>query len=155
MKYVNKHQFYFLFAPADYLHSLHIPAQPSILRPMFKFNLKYFILSLLIFITEILIALYVHDSFIRPSVGDYLVVILIYCMIRSIYPSTVIRVAVGVLLFSYIIEIGQYFHLVTLLGLQHSKAARIIIGTSFAFSDLIAYTLGILTVIILEKYCNK
>jgi len=119
---------------------------------MFKFNLKYFILTLLIFLIEVLIALFVHDSFIRPSVGDYLVVILIYCLVRSFYQSTVIRVAIGVLLFSYLIEIGQYFHLVKLLGLQHSRAARIIIGTSFAFSDIIAYTLGILTVIGIEKY---
>lgn len=118
---------------------------------MFKFNLKYFTLSLVLFITEVLIALFVHDRFIRPYVGDYLVVIYIYCVVRTFYQAPVTRVALGVLLFSYLIEIGQYFNLVALLGLQHNRAARIIIGTSFAWSDMLAYTLGIITVILLEK----
>jgi len=118
---------------------------------MLKFSLKYFLLALALFIVEVLIALYVHDSFIRPYVGDYLVVIFIYCVVRSIYQAPVKRVAMGVLIFSYLIEIGQYFNLVGMLGLQHNRAARIIIGTSFAWSDLIAYTLGILTVLLVEK----
>lgn len=122
-----------------------------ILALMLKFSLKYFLLALALFIVEVLIALYVHDSFIRPYVGDYLVVIFIYCVVRSIYQAPVKRVALGVLIFSYLIEIGQYFNLVGMLGLQHNKAARIIIGTSFAWSDLIAYTLGILTVVLVEK----
>jgi DNA integrity scanning protein DisA with diadenylate cyclase activity len=118
---------------------------------MLRFNLKYFLLSLLLFITEIAIALYLHDEFIRPYVGDYLVVMLLYCMVRTIYQAPAIKVAIAVLIFSYLIEIGQYFHLVNLLGLQHNKLARVVIGTSFAWSDIIAYTLGILTVIILDK----
>ena len=118
---------------------------------MLRFNLKYFLLSLLLFTTEIAIALFLHDEFIRPYVGDYLVVILLYCMIRTIYQAPTIKVAIVVLIFSYLIETGQYFHLVNLLGLQHNKLARIVIGTSFAWSDIIAYTLGILTVIILDK----
>ena len=118
---------------------------------MLRFNLKYFLLSLLLFITEIAIALFLHDEFIRPYVGDYLVVILLYCMVRTIYQAPTIKVAIAVLVFSYLIETGQYFHLVNLLGLQHNKLARIVIGTSFAWSDIIAYTLGILTVIILDK----
>jgi len=122
-----------------------------ILAVMLKFSLKYFLLALALFIVEVLIALYVHDSFIRPYAGDYLVVIFIYCVVRSIYQAPVTRVAAGVLIFSYLIEIGQYFHLVHLLGLQHNRAARIIIGTSFAWSDIVAYTLGVLTVILVEK----
>lgn len=118
---------------------------------MLKFSLKYFLLALALFIVEVLIALFVRDAFIRPYVGDYLVVIFIYCVVRSCYQAPVIRVAAGVLIFSYLVEIGQYFHLVTLLGLQHNRAARIIIGTSFAWSDMLAYTLGILTVILVEK----
>lgn len=122
-----------------------------ILAIMLKFSLKYFLLALALFIVEVLIALYVHDAFIRPYVGDYLVVIFIYCVVRSVYQAPVKHVAAGVLIFSYLIEIGQYFQLVNLLGLQHNRAARIIIGTSFAWSDMLAYTLGILTVILVDK----
>jgi hypothetical protein len=111
---------------------------------MIRFSLKYFILSLLLFITEVLIALYVNDAFVRPYVGDYLVVIFIYCVVRTFIKASVLITAAGVLLFSYVIEVLQYFHFVNLLGLEHNTIARVALGTSFAWSDLVAYTLGII-----------
>ena len=118
---------------------------------MLRFNLKYFLLAILLFVTEVLIALYVHDSFIRPYAGDYLVVIFIYCVVRSIWQSRVVPVAIGVLIFACFVEVMQYFNAVQLLGLQHSRVARIVIGTSFEWSDILAYILGIFTVILVEK----
>lgn len=56
-----------------------------------------------------------------------------------------------VLAFSYTVEILQYYNLVEMIGLQDYRLARIIIGTSFAWIDLIAYTLGILFVWVVEK----
>jgi len=38
---------------------------------MLRFNKTYGLLALTLFITEVLIALYVHDGFIRPTVGDF------------------------------------------------------------------------------------
>lgn len=118
---------------------------------MFKFNRKYCALAISLFIIEVLIALYMHDAFIRPYAGDFLVVILLYCMVRSIWQSPVLTVAIPVLIFSYIIETLQYLNFVKLIGLQHSRLANIIIGNHFAWEDIIAYTLGILLVVIIEK----
>ena len=59
--------------------------------------------------------------------------------------------AIGVLLFSYLMEVLQYFNLVKMLGLQNSNLARVMIGTSFEWTDLVAYTLGIGLVILLDK----
>jgi hypothetical protein len=118
---------------------------------MLRFNLKYFLLAILLFIIEVLIARYVHDSFIRPYGGDYLVVIFIYCVVRSCWQSNVLPVAIGVLIFACFVEMMQYFNAVQLLGLQHSRVARIVIGTQFEWSDIIAYILGILTVVLIEK----
>jgi hypothetical protein len=56
--------------------------------------------------------------------------------------------AAGVLLFAYVIETLQYFDLVGKLGLKHSRIANIVIGNSFAWLDILAYTLGILTIVI-------
>ena len=56
------------------------------------------------------------------------------------------------LLFSFAIEIGQYFNLVKLLGLEHSELARVVIGTGFAWGDMLAYTLGIVFVFVCEKF---
>ena len=122
---------------------------------MFAFSKKYFFLAIALFITEVLIALYLHDRFVRPYVGDYLVVILLYCMVRTVWQSSVISIAIPVLLFSYLIETLQYFNLVALIGLQHSRLANIVIGNHFEWGDLVAYTLGIITVIGIEKYFAK
>ena len=121
------------------------------LNPVFKFSPFYAFSALLLFITEVLIALFVHDQFIRPYIGDFLVVILIYCFVKSFLNTPVVPTALGVLVFAYTVELLQYFRIVELLGLQHSKAARIIIGSSFEWQDLLAYTLGILVVVLVEK----
>jgi hypothetical protein len=110
----------------------------------------YFTLCLTLLATEIAIALFVHDDFIRPFVGDFLVVILLYCMIRSFTKLTVETVAMAVLIFSFLIETLQYFQIVNLLGLQDVTPARIIIGTTFSWSDICAYALGILFVLFIE-----
>jgi hypothetical protein len=118
---------------------------------MFNFHKTYFILFVLIFITEVFIGAYMHDAIIRPYGGDFLVVILLYCLVKAFFNTAVIPTAIGVLLFSYFVEIAQYFHLVNLLGWQHSRIACIVMGTHFSFIDLLVYTLGILLVIGTEK----
>ncbi|MCO5948978.1 DUF2809 domain-containing protein [Mucilaginibacter flavidus] len=117
----------------------------------FRFNHWYFVLMLLLFSIEFIIGADFHDAIIRPYGGDFLVVILIYCFIKSFINTPIVSTALGVLLFSYLVEISQYFHLVTLLGMQHSKLAKIMLGTSFSFTDLLAYTLGIGLVIVIEN----
>lgn len=119
--------------------------------PVLKFSPFYAISTLLLFVTEVLIALFVHDQFIRPYVGDFLVVILIYCFVKSFLNTRVVPTALGVLVFAYTVELLQYFRIVEVLGLQHSRAARIIIGSAFEWQDMLAYTMGILIVVLVEK----
>jgi len=118
---------------------------------MIGFYKTYFLLALLLLFTEILIGIYIHDDLIRPFGGDFLVVILLYCMAKSFINFPVWPAALCVLVFAYAIEISQYFHLVSLLGLQNSNLAKILLGTTFSFTDLLAYTLGILLVLLIEK----
>ncbi|MBK7871386.1 MAG: DUF2809 domain-containing protein [Saprospiraceae bacterium] len=118
---------------------------------MLQFNSTYFIWTIILLIIEILIALYLHDPIIRPYGGDFLVVILIYCFVKSFVKISNFKAAIGVLIFSYAVEILQYFKIVKILGLQHSNIANIIIGTSFAWADLLAYTLGIAFVLGVEQ----
>jgi len=77
-------------------------------------------------------------------------VILIYCFLKSFWKETPIKVAIYVLLFSFIVEFLQYFKIVEILGLQENKLASIIIGTSFALEDLLAYFSGIVVVLVIE-----
>lgn len=116
-----------------------------------NFNLRYFITFIILLITEILIALFVHDTIIRPYIGDLLVVILIYAFIRTFVATPPLQTAVAVLAFAFTIEMLQYFNIVNHLGLQHSKIARIIIGTSFSLHDLLAYTAGFALILFAEN----
>ncbi len=118
---------------------------------MFQFNKNYFALTILLFVVEALIALYVHDAFIRPYFGDVLVVLLLYCFLKSFVKISVWWAASIVLLFSFFIEFMQYLNLIKLLGLQNSGLARAVLGTSFSWEDLVCYTAGIIFVIVIEK----
>ncbi len=124
-------------------------------RNRFRFHRGYFSATVILFITEVLIAVFVHDNFVRPYIGDVLVVILIYCAIRSFFDTPPIATAVGVLIFSFVVETLQYFRIVEILGWQESKLARVVIGTSFALEDLVAYMAGIIVVILVEKKIRK
>jgi Rad3-related DNA helicase len=115
------------------------------------FSPRYFRATLFLLLIEVLIALYAHDRIIRPYIGDLIVVILIYCFVKSFLNTPVWPTAIGVLIFSYTIEVLQYFDLVHLLGLQDSEIARIVIGTSFAWADLLAYTVGIVILLFFER----
>lgn len=103
------------------------------------------------FLIEVVIALFVKDRFIRPYLGDVLVVILIYCFVKSFINISVYKAALGVLLFAFTIEILQYCSLVEKLKLQHNTVAKTVIGTSFSWEDILAYMAGILIVLIAEK----
>jgi len=122
---------------------------------MLTFNKHYFGFFILIFLVEVLIALFVNDNFIRPYLGDVLVVILIYCFIKSFLKLPVLPVAVFVLIFSFTIEFLQFLNIVEKLHLQESKIARTVIGTSFSWIDLLTYVIGIAIVILIEKYWLK
>ena len=117
---------------------------------MAQLNKKYLIIATILFIIEIFIAVYVHDDFVRPYIGDLLVVILLYCLVRSFLKISMSIACLSVLLFSYLIETLQYFNFVQLIGLGHSQAANIIIGNYFTWIDIVAYTLGILLVFGIE-----
>jgi len=115
-----------------------------------RFHKTYFLLFVLIFITEVLIALYVHDDFIRPYFGDVLVVILIYCFVKAFANIRTLTAATGVLLFAFIVETLQYFRFIEVIGLQDVKLARVVIGTSFAWMDIWCYIAGFAIIIITE-----
>ena len=118
---------------------------------MFRFRLPYFLISLFLLGLEIVIAAWLHDAIIRPYGGDYLVVILLYCLVRSVCDLPILPTAVAVLIFSYLVEISQYYHLADHLGLGAHSVARILLGSYFTWTDILAYTLGILTVLGVER----
>ena len=125
---------------------------------MLAFNKSYFLAAFILFIVEVLIALYVHDQIVRPYIGDFLFVILLYCFLKAFIDADTVKVAVGVLAFSYLIEFLQYLDLIAFLGLQKSRLANVVLGNYFEWIDIVAYTLGVAAVVSFEsirKYNRK
>ena len=120
-------------------------------QALLTFRKPYFLLALGLFLVEIGIAVFVHDAIIRPYIGDFLAVIFLYCLLRSCLALRVLPLALAALGLAYLIEIAQYFHLLTHLGLQHSRTARIVLGSSFSWVDMLTYTAGALAVLMVEQ----
>jgi hypothetical protein len=119
------------------------------------FNKKYIYPAILLFLIEVLIALFVRDKFIRPYFGDVFVVIMLYCFVKSFFDVPVLKVAIGVLVFACCIEFLQYLNIVGKLGLQNSTLANTLIGNYFAWKDILAYVAGFLVVLLVENFLVK
>ena len=119
---------------------------------MFQFNKKYLIINLLLLTILVLIALFINDKFIRPFVGDVLVVFCIYFGIKIFIKASNFQIAHYVLLFAFAVEIGQFYELINILGLQDNQIARIVIGSTFDWFDLLAYSVAWLIIISIESY---
>jgi len=121
----------------------------------FRFRGWYFLFSLLLLGVEIFIGVYMHDRIIRPYGGDFLVVIWLYCLVRSFWDLPVPVTAVSVLLFSYLVETSQYFHLADRLGFKGHSLMRVILGSYFTWTDILSYTLGILFVLVVDGMIRR
>jgi Protein of unknown function (DUF2809) len=116
-----------------------------------RINKKYIISFLILFIIEALIALFVHDNFIRPYIGDILVIILMYTFIRGVIDKKIKILPIYLFLFASFVEVMQYFKVIELLNLENNKVASIIMGTSFDIKDILCYFIGSMILIIYEN----
>ena len=91
---------------------------------------------------EVCIALFVHDRFIRPYVGDVLVVVVLYAFLRILLPTGRPWLVWAVTAFACCVELGQAVGLVDLLGLGHIRFFRVLLGTTFDWADLGCYCVG-------------
>ena len=90
---------------------------------------------------EILIALFVRDSFVRPYGGDILVTVLLCCFLRAVFLFWIPYLPLGVFLFAAAVEFAQALGIASLI--PHSwTAVRIIVGSSFSVWDLVCYAVG-------------
>ena len=102
--------------------------------------------ALTLLVTEVLIALFVHDRFVRPFGGDVLVTVLLCCLVRMILPEQkrmpARMVPFLVFLFALCVELLQGINLVSLLGLSELSFFRVLIGTTFSYADILCYACG-------------
>lgn len=110
---------------------------------------------LLLFVSEILIALFVKDAFIRPYGGDILVTVLLCCFVRIFFPEEVRLLPLWVFVFAVFVEFSQMIPLVELIGLGEITFFRVLMGTSFAVLDIVCYGVGCLVFFGLDVLAKK
>ncbi|MCT4014034.1 DUF2809 domain-containing protein [Elizabethkingia anophelis] len=121
-----------------------------------KFNLYYFIATIILFITEVLIATIFKDLFfVRAYLGDALVTILIYTFVKIFFNINPGKLLIGVFIFSVFIEVLQYFNIADVLGLKRGSIAYIVVGNSFSWIDIICYGAGCLIAFAVERLRNS
>lgn len=122
---------------------------------MKKINKKYLLFSVSLLLIEICIALFVNDQFIRPIFGDYLATILLFCTMASFLNYSKNKLIIAALLISYLIEGLQYLNVLKMMHLENKTILKIIIGHSFSWIDILAYTMGAITVLLLLNYKKR
>lgn len=122
---------------------------------MKKLRLIYAVIFAILLFAEILIALFVHDKFVRPYIGDVLVTILLCCLCRTIFPKGASALPVWVFVFAALVEVAQYFEIVRLMGWEDNAFLSTVAGTTFSAVDLICYGVGCFLFRIAEKVVWK
>jgi len=118
-----------------------------------KINLskKHLCIFIVVFIIEAIIAVFIQDNFVRPYLGDVLVVVLIYCLIKTFVRNEIKLLPLYIFIFAALVEISQYFNLAKLLGLNDYKIVRIIIGSTFDIKDIACYLVGCVGLFLYEN----
>ena len=127
-------------------------------KDVFKRRIVYALIALGLLAVEVLIALFVHDNFIRPYVGDVLVTVLICAFLRIFIPNGVKLLPLYVFVFAAGVEILQYFHIVEVLGLSDNRFFSVLIGSDFDVKDIVCYGVGCVVFAICENifyHCRK
>ena len=119
------------------------------------FNKKYMILSIILLGIEVIIAIFFKGNFVRTLLGDYLVVILMYCVVKSFTDFNYIKTAISVLFFAYFIEFLQYINILKIIGIKRTSGIGLTFGSIFDWNDIFAYTMGVLTILVVEYYLKK
>lgn len=113
-------------------------------------RITYFIGFIITFLIEILIAIYIHDNFIRPYIGDILVVICVYLFLKTIFLDKYKHLSLYVLILAIIVEIMQYFNLSSLIS-SNNKVIKIVLGSTFDIKDIICYVIGFVIIILIQR----
>lgn len=115
----------------------------------------YAIAALVIFLVEVVIALFVRDAFIRPYIGDVLAIALVYAALCAVTPLRLGSALTVTLAIAVVIELAQAANLLGALGLADNAVARTVLGGQFDWFDLLAYAAGGVVIVAVELLARR
>lgn len=88
--------------------------------------------------------------------GDALWAIMVYCLLRVIFPTArLLYIAIGSLTISYCVEFSQLIRWPWLVEFRSTTVGHLMLGQGFLWSDIVAYTIGIILFYLLTDYIEK
>lgn len=87
---------------------------------------------------EVMIALFVHDKFVRPYLGDVLAVVTVYCGARIVFVNKPRFLSVWVTALAFAVELLQLTDISDHVG----RVLAVILGSTFDVKDLLCYVVG-------------
>lgn len=107
------------------------------------FDIRYLLITIALFLTEVLIATKLeHVFFVRAYLGDVIVVMLLYTLIKSFVKVDNQKLIFCIFVFSCLVEFAQYFSIAEKLGFLPGSLMYIVIGNSFSWIDILCYATG-------------
>lgn len=119
-----------------------------------KINIKYLIAFIIVFLIEVVIALFINDRIIRPYIGDILVIILMYTFIRIFIKVEIRFLSIYLFVFATTVEVMQYINILELIGLQNNRMLSVIFGSTFDIKDILCYLIGSIILLIWDNREN-
>ena len=118
-----------------------------------KLRIRNVFIFIVLLIIEVLIALFVHDKFVRPYLGDMLVVVVLYFFVRIFVREKYRLLPLYIFLFATGVEFLQYFNVIKILGMSDNLFLRVLIGSVFDIKDIVCYGVG--SLILVENTMQK
>lgn len=96
----------------------------------------------LLLAAEIVIAVFVRDSFVRPYGGDVLAVCVLFCLARIVFPRGYRLLPLWVFVFACGAELVQALNLPAVFPALQHPVLRVLLGQTFDPADLVCYAVG-------------
>ncbi len=122
---------------------------------MKSLRVRYLIAFLVLLLVEVFIALFVHDDFIRPYVGDILVVFVLYAFVRIIFPKKFKLLPLYIFIFAVFTEFMQLINILGILGLEDNRFLSVLVGSVFDIKDIICYGVGCIILYVINMITKK
>lgn len=120
---------------------------------MIRMRLVYLAITVAIFLVEVAIALrLIGGAVVRGSVGDVLVIALIYFFLRAASLCSPVRACALAIAAGFVAEALQYIHIVERLGFAKGGILYTLIGNTFSVMDLLMYVIGGVLAISVDRF---
>lgn len=120
---------------------------------MKKYRIPYLIVLLLIIFLGIMSR---KTNLVPLSTGDFLYAIMMYLLIRIIFINKkAYQIAFLSLITCYSIEFLQLYQAGWMLELRKTLFGRYVLGQGFLWTDILAYTFGVLIALLLESLIHQ